>query len=57
MTVEALKQVFIKLGANEMQAQKASMQLMKKADQIAKDRGISSEEALKELLSKIIRAQ
>lgn len=57
MTVEALKQVFIKLGANDMQAQKASMQLMKKADQIAKDRGISSEEALKELLNKIIRAQ
>lgn len=57
MTTDLLKQVFNRLGANDEQAVRASKQLLKKAEQIAKEKSISTEAALKELLNKILKAQ
>ena len=57
MTIEALKQIFIQLGATDQQAERASKQLIKKAEQIAKDKSISTDEALKDLINKILKAQ
>ncbi|MFL2843144.1 MAG: hypothetical protein ACJ0BQ_02195 [Coraliomargaritaceae bacterium] len=57
MIIEELKQVFMKLGAEEAQAEIAAKQLIKRAEQIAQEKSITDEEALKELLSRIFNAQ
>ena len=57
MILEELKQLFVKLGAEEAQAETAAKQLIKRAEQIAQEKPITHEEALKELLSRIINAQ
>lgn len=57
MIIEELKQVFMKLGAEEAQAEIAAQQLIKRAEQIAQEKSITDEEALKELLSRIFNAQ
>ena len=54
---EALVKAFEHLGAASPQAEVMAKQLLKRAVQVAEERGISREEALEELLQKIISAR
>jgi hypothetical protein len=54
---DALIKAFEQLGAELPQAKVMASQLLKRAVQVAEERGISQEEALAELLQKIIAAR
>jgi hypothetical protein len=54
---DALIKAFEHLGAELPQAKIMASQLLKRAVQVAEERGISQEEALEELLQKIITAR
>jgi hypothetical protein len=54
---EALVRAFEHLGAASKQAEVMAKQLLKRAVQVSEERGISREEALEELLQKIISAR
>ena len=56
-TEKMLKGLFQKMGADELQSQRMSSQLLKRANQVAKEESISEEEALKKLIQKIIDGQ
>ena len=52
-----LQGLFMQMGADELQSQRMSSQLIKRAYQVAEEESISEEEALKKLLQKIIEGQ
>lgn len=52
--INKIKEMFIKMGASPEQALIMSSQLIKRANQISKEKNISHEEAIKNLLCKII---
>ena len=52
-----LQGLFEQMGADELQSQRMSSQLIKRAYQVAEEEAISKEEALKKLLQKIIEGQ
>ena len=52
-----LQGLFLQMGADELQSQRMSSQLIKRANQVAEEESISEEEALKKLLQKIIEGQ
>ncbi len=54
---EQLSQLCERLGASRSQAATMANQLMKRADQIASERGISREAALKGLLDVVIKGR
>lgn len=54
---EALIKAFEHLGAVSPQAEVMAKQLLKRAVQVAEEKGISQKEALNELLQKIIAAR
>ena len=56
-TEKMLQALFKQMGANELQSQRMSSQLIKRANQVAEEETISEEEALKKLLQKIIEGQ
>ena len=56
-TEKMLQDLFKQMGADELQSQRMSSQLIKRANQIAEEESISEEEALKKLLQKIIEGQ
>ena len=56
-TEKMLQGLFKQMGANELQSQRMSSQLLKRASQVAEEESISKEEALKKLLQKIIEGQ
>ena len=56
-TEKMLQGLFKQMGANELQSQRMSSQLIKRANQVAEEESISEEEALKKLLQKIIEGQ
>ena len=56
-TEKMLQGLFKQMGAGELQSQRMSSQLLKRANQVAEEESISEEEALKKLLQKIIEGQ
>ncbi|WPJ94942.1 hypothetical protein SH580_16050 [Coraliomargarita algicola] len=52
-----LAQIFINLGASESQAPVMAAQLLKRAGQIAEERGISKVEATETLLKQVFAAR
>ena len=56
-TEKMLQGLFKQMGADELQSQRMSSQLIKRANQVAKEESISKEKALKKLLQKIIDGQ
>jgi hypothetical protein len=50
-------QIFVNLGAAEEQAKVMSSQLLKRAEQIAEERGISKVEATEYLLKQVVEAR
>ena len=56
-TEKMLQGLFKQMGADELQSQRMSSQLIKRANQVAEEESISKEEALKKLLQKIIEGQ
>ena len=56
-TEKMLQGLFKQMGADELQSQRMSSQLIKRANQVAEEESISEEEALKKLLEKIIEGQ
>ena len=56
-TEKMLQGLFEQMGADELQSQRMSSQLIKRANQVAEEESISEEEALKKLLQKIIEGQ
>ncbi len=56
-TEKMLQGLFKQMGADELQSQRMSSQLLKRANQVAEEESISEEEALKKLLQKIIEGQ
>ena len=56
-TEKMLQGLFKQMGADELQSQRMSSQLIKRANQVAEEESISEEEALKKLLQKIIGGQ
>ena len=56
-TEKMLQGLFKQMGADELQSQRMSSQLIKRANQVAQEESISEEEALKKLLQKIIEGQ
>ena len=56
-TEKTLQGLFKQMGADELQSQRMSSQLIKRANQVAEEESISKEEALKKLLQKIIEGQ
>ena len=56
-TEKMLQGLFKQMGADELQSQRMSSQLIKRANQVANEESISEEEALKKLLQKIIEGQ
>jgi len=56
-TEKMLQGLFKQMGADELQSQRMSSQLIKRANQVAEEESISEEEALKKLLQKIIEGQ
>ena len=55
--VASVARIFINLGAPENQARVMAAQLLKRAGQIAKERGISKVEASETLLKQVIEAR
>ena len=56
-TEKILLRLFEQMGANKSQSQRMSSQLLKRANQVAEEQLISEEEALKNLLQKIIEGR
>ena len=56
-TEKMLQGLFKQMGADELQSQRMSSQLIKRANQVAEEESISKEEALKKLLQKIAEGQ
>ena len=56
-TEKMLQGLFKQMGADELQSQRMTSQLIKRANQVAEEESISEEEALKRLLQKIIEGQ
>ena len=56
-TEKMLQGLFKQMGADELQSQRMTSQLIKRANQVAEEESISEEEALKKLLQKIIEGQ
>ena len=56
-TEKMLQGLFKQMGADELQSQRMSSQLIKRAKQVAEKESICEEEALKKLLQKIIEGQ
>ena len=57
VTEKMLQGLFKQMGADELQSQRMSSQLIKRANQVAEEESISEEEALKKLLQKIIEGR
>ena len=56
-TEKMLQGLFKQMGADEIQSQRMASQLLKRANQLAKEESISEVEALQTLLKKIIEGQ
>lgn len=52
-----ISKIFVNLGADEKQAEVMASQLLKRADQIAVERGISKVEAAENLLKQVVEAR
>ena len=52
-----LQDLFKQMGADELQSQRMASQLLKRANQLAKEESISEIEALQNLLKKILEGQ
>lgn len=55
--LEQLTQVCERLGASHTQAQTMATQLLKRAEQIAAERGVTREAALRELLEIVVKGR
>jgi hypothetical protein len=55
--LENLKQLCERLGAQPMQAETMAKQLIKRADQLAVERGIARAEAMKHLLQVLVHGR
>lgn len=55
--LENLKQLCERLGASPTQAETMAKQLIKRADQLAAERGIAREEAMKHLLQVLVHGR
>ena len=53
-TEKMLQGLFKQMGADELQSQRMSSQLIKRANQVAEEESISEEEALKKYRSQLI---
>lgn len=56
-TEKMLQDLFKQMGADELQSQRMASQLLKRANQLAKEESISEIEALQNLLKKILEGQ
>ena len=56
-TEKMLQDLFKQMGADELQSQRMASQLLKRANQLAKEESISEIEALQNLLQKILEGQ
>lgn len=56
-TEKMLQGLFKQMGADEIQSRRMASQLLKRANQLAKEESISEVEALQTLLKKIIEGQ
>ena len=56
-TEKMLQDLFTQMGADELQSQRMASQLLKRANQLAKEESISEIEALQNLLKKILEGQ
>ena len=56
-TEKMLQELLKQIGADELQSHRMASQLLKRADQVAKEESISETEALENLLKKIIEGQ
>jgi hypothetical protein len=56
-TEKMLQNLFKQIGADELQSQRMASQLLKRANQVAKEESISEVEALETLLKKILEGQ
>jgi len=56
-TEKMLQDLFKQMGADELQSQRMASQLLKRANQSAKEESISEIEALQNLLKKILEGQ
>ena len=54
---EKVAELFVRMGASNEQADVMAAQLLKRAEQIAAERGISKAEALQSLLKKVVEAR
>ena len=54
---EQLTELCVRLGAPSVQASTMAAQLLKRADQIAAERGVAREQALKNLLELMIKGR
>lgn len=54
---EQITELLIRLGASEMQAKTMASQIQKRCDQWAKERGMSREEAMTQLLQRVIKGR
>ena len=56
-TEKMLQDLFKQMGADELQSQRMASQILKRANQLAKEESISEIEALQNLLKKILEGQ
>ena len=56
-TEKMLQDLFKQMGADKLQSQRMASQLLKRANQLAKEESISEIEALQNLLKKILEGQ
>ena len=56
-TEKMLQDLFKQMGADQLQSQRMASQLLKRANQLAKEESISEIEALQNLLKKILEGQ
>ena len=56
-TEKMLQDLFKQMGADELQSQRMASQLLKRANQLAKEESISEIEALQNFLKKILEGQ
>ena len=56
-TEKMLQDLFKQIGADKLQSQRMASQLLKRANQLAKEESISEIEALQNLLKKILEGQ
>ena len=56
-TEKMLQDLFKQMGADELQSQRMASQLLRRANQLAKEDSISEIEALQNLLKKILEGQ